>query len=64
MLTLNDLNTLDVLFELCPSEEEAITKFILFKTGCKTLKEAREFAVIDQDVKWLVDKIDSQKDSN
>jgi len=64
MLTLNDLDTLDLLFKFLQSEEEVIKKFILFKTGCKTLKEAREVAVVNRDIAWLFDRIDSHENSN
>jgi hypothetical protein len=63
MLTLNDLDTLDRLFESAQSYEQALEKFILYKTGQKTLEGARSFAVINPDIGWLFNKIDSQKNN-
>lgn len=60
MLNLADLDTLDLLFATNP-EKKAIEKFILFKTGCKTLQEAREFVVVNRDIAWLFNRIDPQK---
>jgi hypothetical protein len=58
VLTLNDLDTLDLLFNTSGSYREALEKFILFKTGCKTLDEARELAIIYPDIGFLFEKLD------
>jgi hypothetical protein len=63
MLTLNDLDTLDRLFESTQSYEQVLEKFILYKTGQKTLEEARIFVVINPDIGWFFNKIDSQKNN-
>ena len=63
MLTLNDLDTFDRLFEFVQSYEQALEKFILYKTKQKTLEDARNFAVINPDIGWIFNKIDLQQDN-
>jgi hypothetical protein len=57
-LTLNDIDTLDLLFNTSCSYQEALEKFILFKAKCDTIKEAREYMIIDPDIEFLFKKLD------
>jgi hypothetical protein len=58
VLNLAYLETLDLLFAT-NTEKKAIEKFILFKTGCRTLQEAMEFIVTNPDIGFLFKKIDN-----
>jgi hypothetical protein len=58
MLTLEELDLFDDLYNDCGSMNEAISKFILIKSGCKTLELARKLVENDPDLLYLFKVLD------
>ena len=61
VLTLESMDLLDSLFSSCLTPQEAIEKFILIFSGCKTLKSARTMAENNKDLLYFFKTLDNLK---